>query len=380
MNIEEIVKKDQINTPSYIIDLNQIIKNFENIDKIKEKTRIKIFLALKGFSNDNILKKFINKLDGLSSSGLFEAKLGKELNSRVSTFSPAYVDDNIKQICENSEYIIFNSFNQYKRYFKYAQSENCSIGIRINPEYTELPESFGANTCKRDSHLGIKNEDMPPMEEFGAGKIEGIHLHTMCEQQADTLERTIEYIIKNYDEYLQRIKWLNLGGGQLLGALNYDVLKAIEAIKKLKNKYKMEIILEPCEGIMLNSGYYITKVVDLLNNNGEIAIVDGSAICHMPDSVYRGWTRDVLGESENSKNKYKIMGCSCYAGDTFGTYKFKKKIKIGDNIIFKDVASYTMVKNNMFNGIAFPDLYIIDLDKSIHKIKQYDYNCFKSII
>ena len=360
--------------------MNQINKNLENINYIRKETNAKIFLALKGFSNDNILKYFIDKLDGVSSSGLFESKLGKELNSKVSTFSTAYKNSNIKEICENSEYIIFNSVNQYKKYFKYAQKENCSVGIRINPEYTELPEEFGANTCKKDSHLGIRKNDMPAINEFCKGKIEGIHLHTMCEQKSDTLERTIAYLIKNYDEYLKNIKWLNLGGGQLLGSFDYDTQKAIHAIKMLTERYEIDVILEPCEGIMLNSGYYVSKVIDLLYNNTNIAIIDGSAVCHMTDWIYRGWDKEILGTDDSYKNNYKIIGCSCYAGDSFGNYNFQKRLKIGDKIIFTDTAHYTLVKSNMFNGIAFPSLYIIDSDKNMQKVKEYDYECFKMIL
>ena len=386
LNVQTIDNKERlrlIETPAYIIDLNQIEKNFINIDDIRNATGVKIFLALKGFSNDMIINQFINKLDGLSSSGLFESKLGKELNVQVSTFFTAYTDNIINEICKSSEYIIFNSINQYKKYLTEAQNNNCSIGIRINPEYTELSDEFAANTCKKDSHLGIKKKNMPPIQDFCKGKIEGIHFHTMCEQQADTLERTIEYIIKNYDKYLKRIKWINLGGGQLLSASNYDVSKAIYSLKKIKDKYKIEVILEPCEGIMLNSGYYITKVIDILNNNMNLAIVDGSAVCHMIDAAYRGWSRDIIGEStkiSKDSHMYKIVGSSCYAGDSFGTYYLNKELKVGDNIIFKDTASYTMVKNNMFNGIAYPNLYVIDLNKNVKKIKEYDYNIFKMII
>ena len=154
MDIKQIIIKNEIETPAHIIDLNQIKQNFENIDKIRKETGVKIFLALKGFSNDKILQHFIKKLDGLSSSGLYETKLGKELNSKISTFSTAYTDKNIKEICINSEYVIFNSIKQYEKYLKDAQNNNCSVGIRINPEYTELPDEFGANTCKKDSHLG----------------------------------------------------------------------------------------------------------------------------------------------------------------------------------------------------------------------------------
>ena len=382
IDITKIVEENEIETPAHIIHLGTIYENFKNIDIIKSKTGAKIFFALKGFSNDKILKKFIKKIDGVSSSGLFESKLGKELNTKVSTFSTIYTEESINKICKDSEYVIFNSIIQYEKYKEYAKKENCSVGVRINPEYTELPYEFGVNTCRKDSHLGIKKDIMPDIGEFGEGKIEGIHFHTMCEQQADTLERTINYLIENYDKYLKKIKWVNLGGGQLFGDINYDISRAVKTIKNLKDRYNIEVIIEPCEGIMINSGYYVTKVVDLIKNNINIAIVDGSAVCHMPDSVYRGWTKDMVNETENEKEgyEYKIVGCSCYAGDTFGTYFLNKKLQINDKIIFKDTASYTMVKSSIFNGIIFPNLYAIDFKNKIEKIKSYGYDIFKEII
>ena len=379
---------NRIETPAHIIDLNQIQDNFiNNIDVIRKETNCKIFLALKGFSNDNVLSHFINKLDGVTATGLFEAKLGKEFNMKVSTLSVAYKKNDIEEICKNSNYIIFNSMYQLDKYFNIAQKENCSIGIRINPEYTELPDTFGANTCKKDSHLGIKKIDMPPINNFGKGKIEGIHLHTMCEQEADTLERTVNYLIENYDIYLRNIKWINLGGGQLISKKDYDIDKAINTIKKLQNKYEIDVILEPCEGIMLNSGHYVVSVVDIIENGINLAILDGSAVCHMPDCAYRGWTREIhnatciedMNDIQKYNNVYKLVGCSCFAGDTFGIYAFNEKLQVGDKIIFKDTATYTMVKNNMFNGIPFPTLYLFDLDNKLNKCKEYGYECFKDI-
>lgn len=380
---------EKIQTPGHIIDLNQINNNFSNIELLRKETKCKIFLALKGFSNDIILLHFINQLDGVTASGLLEAQLGKELNKKVSTFSPAYVERSFENICKNSDYLVFNSRNQYEKYIHLAKKEKCSVGIRINPEYTELPDYFGANTCKKDSHLGIRKKDMPTIYHFQEGKIEGLHLHTMCEQEADTLERTINVLIENYDSYLKNIKWINLGGGQLIGKQNYDMTKAINAIKRLQNKYLIDVILEPCEGIMINSGYYISSVVDIIKSEINIAILDGSAVCHMPDSAYRGWTREIyeadciekIDNRNQYNNVYKLVGCSCYAGDTFGTYSFNRNLKVGDKVIFKDTASYTMVKNNIFNGIPFPSLYIFDSDKKIKKCKDYDdYSIFKIIL
>lgn len=374
MNIKEIINNSKIITPAQIIDLNRVMKNIENIDTIRRNTNCRFYFTLKGFSNNEILAYFIDKFDAISASGLFEARLAKEFSKNVSVFSTAYTKENIKEICENTNYIIFNSINQYEKYKDIAVNNNCSIGIRINPEYSELQNDFGANPCNRNSYLGIRKKDMPNFQEFQTGKIEGIHLHTMCEQGADVLERVINNLISNYDKYLKQIKWLNLGGGQLLGKENYNIEKAISAINKLKKRYACEIILEPCEGIMYYSGYYVTKVIDIIDKN---VIVDGSAICHMSDSVYKGWKRDILGEDIKYKNNYELIGCSCYAADSFGNYNFKNKLQIDDEIIFEDTASYTMVKSNMFNGIKMPNLYIIDFDYNIKRIKDYDYNTFK---
>lgn len=378
-----------IETPAHLIDLEQLEYNLMNhISLLKERTNCKIFLALKGFSNNIILSHFIHHLDGVSASGVFEAKLGKELKTQVNTFSTVYKESDIEEIAQNSAYLLFNSINQYEKYFNIAKKHRCSVGIRINPEYTELPNDFGANTCKKDSHLGIRKEDMPSIKHFGEGKIEGIHLHTMCEQGADVLERTINYLMDNYDLYLKNIKWINLGGGQLIAKQDYDVERAIKAIKKLKNKYSIDIILEPCEGIMINSGYYIASVVDIIKNNINIAILDGSALCHIPDCAYRGWTRDIFNaiciedikDINKYKNVYKLVGCSCYAGDTFGNYSFNERLKIGDKLIFKDTASYTMVKSSMFNGIPLPLMYTFGLNKKLTKCKEYDYSKFKEIL
>lgn len=374
MDIKEIINSSRIITPAQIIDLNRIRKNIKNIDIIRKTTNCKFYFTLKGFSNDKILNYFIDNFDGISASGVFEMKLAKEFNKKVSVFSTAFTKNNVDEICKNTDYIIFNSMNQYESFKNIALNNNCSIGIRINPEYTELSNSFGANTSKENSHLGIKKKNMPNYQEFVSNKIEGIHLHTMCEQGADVLERTIDNLITNYDEYLKRIKWLNLGGGQLFGKENYDINRAIRAINKLKKQYDFNVIFEPCEGIMYHSGYYVTKIIDIIDKN---VIVDGSAICHISDSVYKGWKRDILGEDINYQNNYDIIGCSCYAGDSFGNYNFKNKLQIENKIIFEDTASYTMVKSNMFNGIKMPNLYIIDLDGVIKPIKDYDYNFFK---
>lgn len=380
----------QLPTPCHIIDLDHLNYNLENpIFQLRKEASCKVILALKGFSSDVILPYMVDKLDGFCASGLFEARLGREYTDKlISTFSPVYSMDHISQILDYSNMVVFNSLQHFLRYHSALKGHDCSCGIRINPEYSELPKEYGANPCTPESHLGIRKADMPSLELFAPGRIEGIHLHTMCAQYSNTLERTVDHLEKEFDCYLKQIRWLNLGGGQLLADPDYDIAHAVSIIKNLKQKYNVEILLEPCEGVVTGCGYYVTTVMDIIDNQIQTAILDGSAICHMSDCVYRNWRRDILGaldvtDGENNPQypyQYRLAGSSCYAGDIFGIYAFKEPLRVGDRIIFSDTASYTMVKACMFNGIPFPALATYSKKTGLSIVAQYDYLCFHQIL
>ena len=380
----------QLPTPCHIIDLDRLKYNLDNpIFKLRKEVDCKILLALKGFSSLAILPYMVDKLDGFCASGLFEAKLGREYTKNlISTFSPVYSKKQFFQILNYSDIVIFNSMQHFLLHHSAMQGHSCSCGLRINPEYSELPITSGVNPCAPESHLGVRKADMPFLNLFVPGYIEGIHLHTMCAQDSNTLERTINHMEKKFGAYLERICWLNLGGGQLLADPNYNIEHAISVIKRLKQKYSFEILLEPCEGIVTGCGYYVSTVLDIIDNQMKIAILDGSAICHIPDCIYRGWRRDILGALDVTDGKsnakypyqYRIAGSSCYAGDIFGIYAFKEPLKVGDQIIFSDTASYTMVKASMFNGIPFPSLAVYSKKEGLSIMAQYDYSCFHQIL
>lgn len=366
-------------TPCYVIDLDRLKSNLQKILALKKETSCRVIFALKGFSTECVLPIILQSLDGVSASGDFEARLGKEFNKMVSTFSPAFPPNSFDGIAQNSDIVVFNSMDQYCRYSAIVYRYQHSCGIRINPEYSELSDEFGANPCRPFSHMGIKAQDVPPLDFFGSGKIEGIHLHTMCGQNADALERTVDVLIKKYDPILEKVLWINLGGGQLYGDNDYELERAIQCIKELKTRYKASIIIEPCEGVLVNCGFLVTSVLDIVHNEKDIAILDSSAVCHLSDAVYRDWKRDVLGGAEPGEYpcEFRLAGNSCYTGDIFGEYSFPNVLQRGDKIVFVDTATYSAVKACMFNGLPFPSVAVYDKKNGLQIKKKFGYDLFR---
>lgn len=371
-----------LTTPCYIVDLDRLTKNLSNISKLQRQTGCKVLLALKGFSMPGVIPIILKSLDGLSASGAFEARLAREFRSFVSTFAPAYPPAAFPQVVENSDIVVFNSEKQFKDLSPAAVKKGVSCGIRINPQYSELPENFGADPCCKYSHLGILGEALPSFRDFGLGKIEGIHLHTMCAQGADTLDRTIKNLIDRFDPILNRVTWLNLGGGQLYGTDDYDMDLAIASIRALTERYPLSVFVEPCEGILTQCGFLLTRVLDIVHNEMDIAVLDSSAVCHLSDAVYRGWTRDVLGGGEPDQYAYNIRlaGCSCYAGDIFGDYSFPFPLQKGDLVAFQDAAIYSAVKACWFNGLPLPGTAVYSKRNGLQMQKEYGYELFRQTL
>ena len=369
-------------TPCYVIDLDRLQKNLTKISALKKMVPCKILLALKGFSSECLLPYLLEYVDGVSASGEYEAHLGKQFQTNVSTFSPAYSPETICSIMHDSDMVIFNSVQQYDRFSSLAHRYNVSCGIRINPEYSELPESFGANPCQRFSHLGIQKDDMPDLDAFGHGKIEGIHLHTMCAQNSDTLYRTLKHLIREYDEVLKRVVWLNVGGGQLYGADDYDLNLAAKGIQSIIDRYDIQVVAEPCEGLLTECGYLIATVLDVVHNEKDIAILDASAVCHLSDAVYRGWKPDVLGAGEPGMYPHtvRLAGNSCYAGDIFGDYSFPQPLRPGERVVFCDTASYAAVKACMFNGLQLPALGTFSKRDGFQLKKQFGFDVYRATL
>ena len=345
---------------------------------IQERTGCKILLAQKGFSMFSEYPLIGKYLAGTTASSLFEARLGfEEMGKEVHIFAPAYQDDDFDEILKISDHIVFNSFNQWKKYRAKVKNSTRKIecGIRINPEYSEI-ETDIYNPCFENSRLGVT------LANFEAGELDGIdglHFHTMCEQNSDTLERTIKVVDEKFGKYIKLMKWLNFGGGHHITRPDYDVETLIRSINFIQDKYGIDVYLEPGEAVALNTGYLVSTVLDTSKNSMDIAILDTSAACHMPDVLEMPYRPSIIGAGMPNEYAYtyRLGGPTCLAGDIIGDYSFEKPLKAGDKVVFCDMAHYTMVKNNTFNGLNLPAIAAYNEADGVKVIRQFGYEDFK---
>ncbi len=374
----------QVDTPSYVIDEAKLISNLEIIDKVQREAGCKILLAQKAFSNFCVYPLIGKYLAGTTASGLYEARLGKEeMGKENHVFAPAYKQGDMDELTQICDHIIFNSLGQLKKYKKQCLKAGVSIGIRINPECSTQEGHAIYDPCASGSRLGITLANLEKGIREDAtilDGVDGIHFHTLCEQNADDLETTLNVVIAKFGHYFDKFSWINMGGGHHISRDDYDVNLLIKLIKHVKDTYKLDVYLEPGEAIALNAGYFVTEVLDIVDNDIKTLILDGSAACHMPDVLempYRPPLRD-SGKWGEKPFEYRLSSYTCLAGDIIGDYSFDREIKIGDRLIFEDMAIYSMVKNNTFNGIPLPSIYLLKQDGSCQLIKKFGYDDFKN--
>ena len=369
---------NSIKTPAYVIDKDKLKSNLEILRDVQKKSGAKILLAQKAFSAYSLYPFIGEYLWGTTASGLYEARLGyEEMPDReVHVFSPAYGEDEMDELVTFADHIVFNTPMQWERFKEKDKASGRSIkcGIRINPEYSEI-ETDIYNPCIAGSRLGTKKYDLDKMDMTG---ISGIHFHTMCEQGAETLARTLDVVEEKFGEYLKRLEWINLGGGHHITKEGYNIPLLVERVKKLRETYKLEVYIEPGEAVALNAGWIATEVREIMNNGMDIAIVDTSAACHMPDVLEMPYRPFIIGSGMAGEKKYtyRLGGPTCLAGDIIGDYSFDEPLTIGDRLVFTDMAIYTMVKNNTFNGMPLPAIYIREGDR-ISLYKMFSYEDFK---
>ena len=368
----------KVKTPCYVIDKKLLTQNLEILKRVREESGCKILLAQKAFSMYSVYPLIMQYLDGTAASGLYEAMLGREEagEGEVHVYSPAFKADDMAELVNICDHIVFNSPSQYRmhRDSVLKSGRKISCGIRVNPEYSETePEIY--NPCAVGSRLGTVAANITDDDLEG---IEGLHFHTMCEQGEDVLERTIPHFEEKFGKYLNRLKWVNFGGGHHITRDDYDVDALIALIKRFKSKYGVEVYLEPGEAVALNAGYLVCEVLDTLKNGMDIAIVDTSAACHMPDVLEMPYRPNIIGAGMPNEKKYtyRLGGPTCLAGDIIGDYSFDEPLKAGDRLAFCDMAIYTMVKNNTFNGMPLPSVYLIDDD--VELVKSFSYKNFKA--
>lgn len=370
-------KDKSIPTPSFIVSENLLIKNLEILKYIQDRTNCHILLAQKAFSMYSVYPLIKKYIKGTTASGIYEAKLGyEEMGGEVHIFSPAYTNEDFDEITNICDHIVFNSFNQWNKFKSKALARNIQCGIRINPEYSEI-ETDIYNPCFTNSRLGVTLDNF---EKNNLDGISGLHFHTMCEQNSDTLERTLKVIEEKFGKYLYQMKWINFGGGHHITRPDYDINKLIDCINYIKNKYGVEVYLEPGEAVALNAGFLVSEVIDIIKNNMRICIMDTSAACHMPDVLEMPYRPMIIGSGKPNEKAYtyRLGGPTCLAGDIIGDYSFDKPLSIGDRLVFTDMAIYSMVKTNTFNGMKLPSIILEKADGSYQIIKKFGYEDFKS--
>lgn len=364
-----------IPSPCFVLDQKLLEQNLQLIHQVQEESGANIILALKGFSMYKMFPLVKQYLSGATASSLNEALLIKnEMGCKAHTYSPAYKVEEWEEIQDASSHITFNSLNQYHQ-FKPTLRKDISYGIRINPKYAEVSTDM-YNPCIPGSRLGVTREQLPEIPEG----IEGLHFHTLCENDSFTLERTLVHVEEQFGDLLYQIKWLNMGGGHLMTRQGYDTQHLVQLIKGLQKKYNLQIILEPGSAIAWETGYLVSKVLDLVDAQGiQVAILDVSFAAHMPDTLEMPYKPKIVGayqEPIENLPTYRMGGMTCLAGDFMGDYSFEQPLQIGDLVVFKDMIHYTMVKTTTFNGVGLPAIGIWKEGK-FYLHKTFGYESFK---
>lgn len=371
------MKDTELTTPVYVVDEAKLIDNLKILQSVEQDTGCHILLAQKAFSMFKVYPLIKEYISGATASGLYEARLAhEEMGGENHVFCPAFTDDEMKEIVKICDHISFNSLRQLEYHRKAWENANVSVGIRINPEYSTQEGHEIYDPCAPGSRLGIRLCDMPEMLPEG---VEGIHFHTLCEQGAEPLSETVKAVEKHFGKYLKKVKWINLGGGHHITKPGYNIDLLKETIKHLITTYNVEVYLEPGEAIALNAGYLYTKIMDIVDNTMPVLILDASAACHMPDVLEMPYRPPLRNGGEPSEKRYtcRLASRTCLAGDVIGDYSFDKMPEIGDTLIFEDMAIYSMVKNNTFNGMPLPDIALMHENGDCEVIKHFGYEDFK---
>lgn len=372
------MKESELPTPCYLVDEGAIISNLEILRALREDTHCKILLAQKAFSLYALYPLISRYIDGVCASGLYEARLGaEEMRAQTHVFCAAYAPRDIPELAKICSHIVFNSMTQAERFHREASAHGASLGLRINPQFSTQTGHAIYDPCSKGSRLGITAANFP---ETLPDWIEGLHFHTLCEQNSDDLEATLCAVEEKFGKHLKRIKWINFGGGHHITRADYDIARLKRCINKMADKYGLEVYLEPGEAVALNAGELISEVLDIVENDGKIALLDASAACHMPDVIEMPYTPPLAGAGKPGEKKfdYTLAGATCLAGDVIGKYSFNAPLKIGDRVKFQDMAIYSFVKNNTFNGMPLPALAVKDKVGDCRIIKKFGYEDFKS--
>lgn len=367
-----------ISTPYFLVDETRLTQNLEILRQVADQAGCKILLAQKAFSMFSCYPLLRRYLAGSTASGLYEARLGKEhFGGETHVFSPAYKPEEFEELLTYADHFVFNSPRQLQKFGPAARAAGKAVGLRVNPECSTQEGHAIYDPCAPGSRLGTTlanfDESLLPL-------LDGLHFHTLCEQNSDDLETTVAAFEEKFGRYLHGLKWINLGGGHHITRKDYDRERLVRIVKHLKDTYQVEVYLEPGEAVVLNAGFLVTSVLETLHNGMDIAILDTSAACHMPDVLempYRPPLKN-SGESGEKAYTYRLGGPTCLAGDVIGDYSFDAPLNEGDRLVFEDMALYTMVKTNTFNGMPLPAIVWRDANGEEKLVKAFGYEDFKN--
>jgi len=366
-----------VKTPYYVVDERLLIRNLEILKSVADRAGCKILLAQKAFSMFALYPLIGRYLIGTSASGLYEARLGhEEMGGETHVFSTAYNEGEFDEILNLCDHIVFNSFSQWEKYRDKAIQSGKQLGIRINPECSTQQHAI-YDPCGAGSRLGVT------LQQFRDDLLEGIsglHFHTLCEQNSDDLVTTLKAVEEKFGKYISKIKWVNFGGGHHITRADYDIEALVKAVIDFKKKYHVDVYLEPGEAVALNTGFLVSTVMDIVDNGIKIAVLDASAACHMPDVLEMPYRPNII-DADLPGGKpftYRLGGPTCLAGDIVGDYSFDNPLKAGDKLVFCDMAIYSMVKNNTFNGMKLPSIAVADQSGNLKMVKEFGYPDFKN--
>lgn len=360
-----------LQTPVFVIDLKALEANLSVLGRVREEANCTVLLALKGFATWATFPLVGRYLDGVAASSPDEARLGREkLGKEVHTYSPAFDERSLREVLEYSDHVIFNSVNQLERFASIVDEtkHRVGFGLRVNPEHSEVDVAI-YDPCASGSRLGATADSVQGAD---LSRLDGIHFHTLCELGVDALERTLPVVEQRFAKLLEHAKWANFGGGHHITRPDYDVDRLIELVTEFSDRHRVAVVLEPGEAIGLNTGVLVASVLDVVENDGPIAILDTSATAHMPDVLEMPYRPSIRGAAEprRQRHTYRLGGLTCLAGDVIGEYSFPEPLRVGQRLVFEDMAHYTMVKTTTFNGARLPSIAVYDPRSNDYEVKR----------
>ena len=372
------MKFAELPTPCFVIDEELLKKNLQILKSVKDMAGCKILLAQKAFSAFALYPLISRYLDGATASGLYEAWLGKEFfKGENHVFCAAYKDEDFDEIASICGHVVFNSVGQLRRFKDRALERGAQVGLRVNPQFSTQQGHAIYDPCAPGSRLGVIAESL--REEDLSG-VSGLHFHTLCQQNSDDLEKTLGAVVEKFGKFFPQIKWINFGGGHHITRGDYDIGRLARCVKNIRENFGLEVYLEPGEAVALNAGFLKASVLDIVSNGIDIAVLDASAACHMPDVLEMPYRPPLLNSGNPGEKpfNYRLAGATCLAGDVIGDYSFDRVLKIGDELVFADMAIYSMVKTNTFNGMQLPSIAVKKVGGDCQIIKEFSYADFKN--